>query len=265
VNSGAPEIGESKKRDGGESVSNKSPAFQWYPKDILASARVQEMSLAEEGAYRRLLDFCWLGGSIPADEKRCARLIGKGATPEIAKVCLEMFSPHPEDESKMIHDRLEVERAKQESNSKARQQAAKARWKKPGKPQKERGKQETPTVDANALQMQSIPIATASTTISSSDEKEIGGGKTPPTAHSPPNAQESLAEYLDRKQLEFPHLNVETIWADFADKCGSERYPKMRATRPRFDKWLADQWEEEKEAADLTVVYVNPATGKALK
>ncbi len=59
---------------------NKSPAFQWYPKDILSSARVQEMSLAEEGAYRRALDFCWLNGSLPADTEKLARVIGKGAS-----------------------------------------------------------------------------------------------------------------------------------------------------------------------------------------
>lgn len=94
-------------------MSNKSPAYQWYPKDILASARVAEMSLAEEGAYRRLLDFCWLNGSIPADERRVARIVGKGATVEIARICMEMFIPHPEDETRLIHDRLEIERAKQ--------------------------------------------------------------------------------------------------------------------------------------------------------
>jgi uncharacterized protein YdaU (DUF1376 family) len=133
-------------------VSNKSPAFQWYPKDILASARVQEMSLAEEGAYRRLLDYCWLNGSVPRDEKRCARLIGKGCTPETAKYVLEMFTVDPNDESRMIHDRLEIEREKQESNSKARQAAAEARWNKQGTSVNGNGKQVKSDPDANALQ-----------------------------------------------------------------------------------------------------------------
>ena len=34
----------------------KSPAFQWYPRDILTSIRVLEMSLEQECCYRRLLD-----------------------------------------------------------------------------------------------------------------------------------------------------------------------------------------------------------------
>lgn len=111
---------------------NKSPAFQWYPKDVLASARVQEMSLAEEGAYRRLIDYCWLNGDVPADPQRCARLIGKGATEEIAKVVLEMFIPSPTNPDRMIHDRLEIERKKQEEHSKERSESgkrgAKTRW-----------------------------------------------------------------------------------------------------------------------------------------
>jgi uncharacterized protein YdaU (DUF1376 family) len=139
----------------------KTPAFLWYPKDILTSSRVQEMSLAEEGAYRRLLDYCWLNGSVPSDEKRCARLIGKGATPEMAKYVLDMFLPHPTDPDKKIHDRLEVERAKQESNSKARKFAAEARWDKRGKPADVRGKQVISELGANAMQMHTESDANA--------------------------------------------------------------------------------------------------------
>lgn len=120
---------------------SKSPAFQWYPKDILASARVQELSLAEEGAYRRLIDFCWLNGSIPADPERCARLIGKGASICIASAVQTLFTPHPNDPTKLIHDRLEIEREKQREHSEKRKTAAEARWSKMGKPADARGKQ----------------------------------------------------------------------------------------------------------------------------
>lgn len=106
----------------------KSPAFQWYPRDILSSARVQEMSLAEEGAYRRLIDYCWLNGSIPSDPERLIRIIGKGATTAIAKVCISMFSPHPDKPERLIHDRLEVERQKQEETRQKRVEAANSRW-----------------------------------------------------------------------------------------------------------------------------------------
>lgn len=138
-------------------MENKSPAFQWYPKDILASARVQMMSMTEECAYRRLIDYCWLHGSVPADAQRAARLVGKGCPVEAAKIALEMFEPHPTDQSKLVHDRLEAEREKQASNSKARSEAAAARWNKQGKSKGEaekqaNGKQVKPKADANAIQ-----------------------------------------------------------------------------------------------------------------
>lgn len=131
---------------------NKSPAFQWYPKDILASARVQELSLAEEGAYRRLIDFCWINGSIPADPERCARLIGKGATTSIASAVQKLFIQHPTDPERLIHDRLELEREKQLEHSEKRKAAAEARWSKQGTPAEARGTRAKSRSAANALQ-----------------------------------------------------------------------------------------------------------------
>src|SRR3954447_2406595 len=45
----------------------KSPAFQWYPRDHIADPLVAVMTLEQEGAYRRLLDMCWLEGGLPAE------------------------------------------------------------------------------------------------------------------------------------------------------------------------------------------------------
>lgn len=135
---------------------SKAPAFQWYPKDILASVRVAEMSLSEEGAYRRLIDYCWLHGSIPSDPKRCARLIGKDATPEIAEVALSMFTVDKHDETRMIHDRLDEEREKQARNSKARKRASDSRWK------NKTPQSQADDNDANGMQMECKTDANAS-------------------------------------------------------------------------------------------------------
>jgi len=91
---------------------DKSPAFQWYPKDALSSIRLSMLSLAEEGAYRRALDFCWLHGSIPADPNLLIRLIGKGCTLKMAKAIIPMFE---EQDGKLYHERLEQERTKQKT------------------------------------------------------------------------------------------------------------------------------------------------------
>lgn len=90
----------------------KSPAFQFYPTDYLGSQRVQMLTLEEEGAYVRLLCYCWQHGTIPDDADQLARLIGKGASTTVARVVQAMFQQGP-DQGKLIHDRLEQERAKQ--------------------------------------------------------------------------------------------------------------------------------------------------------
>jgi len=106
-------------------MSSKPPAFQFYPSDWLGSQRVSLMSLEEEGAYIRLLSYCWQHGSIPADPEQIARLIGKGATTALAMRVATMFQPPLQDPLEgalpdgykqaavLVHDRLLHERQKQ--------------------------------------------------------------------------------------------------------------------------------------------------------
>lgn len=129
----------------------KSPAFQWYPRDILSSMRVQEMTLAEEGAYRRLIDYCWINGYVPSDPKRAARIIGKGATVEMAQVALAMFTQAPDNPERMYHDRLIEEEEKQKAHRQQRVDAAKARWGNRGTPEKGIGTQDSSEGDAEAM------------------------------------------------------------------------------------------------------------------
>ena len=113
-------------------MNQKSPSYQWYPKDSISSVRVAMLSLEEEGAYRRALDFCWLTGSLPADTEMLARIIGKGCTPETAAVVRNLFTRLPSNRKVLIHDRLEAERSKQkawrEKSSKGGLKSAAIRW-----------------------------------------------------------------------------------------------------------------------------------------
>lgn len=76
----------------------------------------------------------------------------------------------------------------------------------------------------------------------------------PPTAadNSPPSKipkLESRADYLLRKQLEYPHFSVAQVYADFKNKCGT-KYPNMKDTQRSFDRWLETQdieFEDEKQ------------------
>jgi hypothetical protein len=94
-------------------MSNNSPAFQFYPKEYLASEKVAMMDLAYEGPYLRALCYCWLNGSIPSDPKQLARLIGKNCSEDGARVVQECFILDSENPSRMVHSTLERERAKQ--------------------------------------------------------------------------------------------------------------------------------------------------------
>jgi len=90
----------------------KTPAFQFYATDYLSDANVQMMTLEEEGAYIRLLCFCWIEGSIPNDPERLARLCKGGSTTLLTNV-LNCFTQDPNDPSRLVHKRLEQEREKQ--------------------------------------------------------------------------------------------------------------------------------------------------------
>jgi uncharacterized protein YdaU (DUF1376 family) len=87
-----------------------APAFQFYAGDWLSSQRVALMTLEQEGAYIRLMAFCWKHGSIPAGPETLARLIGKGASTTLASEVAKMFQPSGET---LIHPRLEQAREEQ--------------------------------------------------------------------------------------------------------------------------------------------------------
>jgi hypothetical protein len=91
-----------------------APWYPWYVNEVLDSERVEQMSLAEEGAYRRAIDKAWKKGSIPADPEAAAKTIGKKCTVKIAEVVLKMFDPMPKNPSRMINKKLEQVRKTQE-------------------------------------------------------------------------------------------------------------------------------------------------------
>jgi hypothetical protein len=109
------------------------PWYPWYVDDVLTSERIQWMTLAEEAAYRRALDNAWKKGSVPADPELCAKTIGKGCSPEMAKSVLTMFETDPKDPSRMINKKLEQVRKEQKrihlQKSKAGKEGMRKRWK----------------------------------------------------------------------------------------------------------------------------------------
>ena len=113
---------------------NKSPAFQFYPSDFLADEKVLVMTNQEVGCYIKLLCVSWREGSIPDAIPALAALCGESKKamsrmwPHIA-VC---FLPALDRTNRLIHPRLERERAAQESyraeRASAGKSGAKSRW-----------------------------------------------------------------------------------------------------------------------------------------
>jgi uncharacterized protein YdaU (DUF1376 family) len=88
----------------------KAPAFQFYAAEYLADEGVQLLTLEQEGAYIRLLAYCWREGSIPSDPAKLSRLC-KSASIETLSDVLGLFIPG--ETGRLLHQRLEDERIKQ--------------------------------------------------------------------------------------------------------------------------------------------------------
>ena len=102
----------------------KSPAYQWYPKDYMTDTRVMLMDIATQGAYRMALDICWLhGGEITADPRELSMLIGKGCKIKHAEAVIAMFTVS-EDGKTMRNKRLDVERDLAETRKLLAQESA---------------------------------------------------------------------------------------------------------------------------------------------
>lgn len=94
----------------------KSPAFQFYAKDWLSSSKIALMPPEYEGAYIRLLAYCWDSGdcSLPDDDDQLAMLsrLGEGWFKGGSTVVRKCFIPHPSKQGFLSNKRLldEVEK-----------------------------------------------------------------------------------------------------------------------------------------------------------
>lgn len=77
--------------------------LKWFPQRYLNSKKVQKLSLEEEGAYRRLLDKCWILNGIPKEISEIQDLIGKRCSKKIVLKILPFFIQHPDNENEYHH------------------------------------------------------------------------------------------------------------------------------------------------------------------
>lgn len=88
-------------------MSNKAPAYQWYPKDYDTDETVKLMTYEQEGIYRRLLDHQALHGSIPADPKDIAKLVPKVSLKRFEGLWPAMSAKFPSVDDRRVNQKLE--------------------------------------------------------------------------------------------------------------------------------------------------------------
>jgi uncharacterized protein YdaU (DUF1376 family) len=178
----------------------KAPAFQFYAADYLADEKVGIMTLEQEGAYIRLLCYCWREGSIPADPEVLSRLC-KGASTTILGLVVSCFKQHPADPSRLIHWRLETERAKQEawrqksSEGGKKSSGGRSGGKTPQKPNQSAA-MDQPAANHQSTTVTRVVEAIGNTSSSSSSSSSKGGGGLP--SDSPPAAP-SVSQPVDKE------------------------------------------------------------------
>lgn len=113
-------------------AAERVPAFQFYPKDFLTDERVQLMSHTERGVYITLLCMCWLEKTLPLETKQLAMLVNM---PLARFTKLWEHSPIKQcfqvnEDGRLHHKRLDVERDKQDTYRRRQADAAAVRWEK---------------------------------------------------------------------------------------------------------------------------------------
>lgn len=94
--------------------------YPWYAAKALESEDFADLSLTEEGAYRRALDIAWKKGSLPANPAKFAAVIGKRCTERVAIKVLQLFDPMPGHSSRVVNNTLERIRKEQEEKHRKR-------------------------------------------------------------------------------------------------------------------------------------------------
>ncbi len=168
-------------------AAEKSPAFQFYPKDFLADAHVVAMTLPERGAYITLLCMCWTDGSLPVDMAALARRchVSTGTFTRLWPALEPCFTL---TDGRLVQPRIERERRKQIA------------WREMKKIAGQKGGR--PKVTAKGTKSLDKPLKQESRT---KPEDNLGLTKGKPK-QSPPSPSPSSSSSLKEKAAAAPHL-----------------------------------------------------------
>lgn len=180
----------------GSSKSTKFAAFQFYPRDFLASDKVARMSLSEIGVYITLLSYAWLGRGLPTDIDQLARLV-RIPPKRFAKIWSGVLSEcFVVKGGKLVNPRQELQRKELESYvascAKGGERSAETRKARYGSAQPPRSDPRSgPRSDAEVTPN----TASASSTASSTAKKSTDGARRIPTLVTPPIQHRNVAHF----------------------------------------------------------------------
>lgn len=199
-------------------MTEKSPAFQFYPKDFLTDEAVDLMTLEQRGAYITLLCKQWLNGSIPSNEDALKSMCGNpGNWDEVWFGIGSCFVQN--DEGRLVNPRLEKERKKQkEWRTKSRLGGVKSGESRRKKKMKGGSQMVEPKHEPNTN--------TSSSSSSSTKNKR-------PTAKAVSGVWLRLSHWYHTKQLEYNPVKALTSKFDKTVQNGAETLERLH----RIDKW----------------------------
>ncbi len=203
----------------------KRPWFPFYAADWLCDANVLTMTLAEQGAYIRLLAVQWREGSIPASVGAVSRMIGlhwgDQESQEVVANVLLQFEPLPGDETRLINRRLERERQEAEAIS-----AANAlNGMKGGRPKKINGEKPVAFDSVNERKANQKRTTKPNESLSQSQSQE--------------DPEESLARRASRERVSF---DFDAVYARYPNRKGKakglERLRALVRTQAEYEAVL---------------------------
>lgn len=141
-------------------MSEKSPAFQFYPKDWLSDVKVISMTPAQRGIYIQLLCFMWLEDdcSLPSDTGFLTHLTN-GLQQDVNEVKKCFYEVDGRIHQKRLCKEKEKQKEFKEKASKAGKKSAERRW----------GKDSIGNNDRYNLVTETLPLKRNSSSSSSED------------------------------------------------------------------------------------------------
>lgn len=130
--------------------------FKFWAKDYLSDSKVLRLTYERRGILQTLWAFAWEEGSIPSDPEELGMMLGIDAN-AMRTHCdwlATFFVSHPDDPSKLVSPRLELDRMEADKKGSKARESAFARWNK-----EVTSKKQSSEGNANAQQTQCVPDA----------------------------------------------------------------------------------------------------------